>query len=361
MFPTTHTFSRVLCVTLTLFVSSLAPFAFFATVHAQGLAVRVQPTTIDERVDPGQVVEGELTVTNESGGTQTYYIGARNISGMELSGRPLFKDEADSKDPLLAASWITPLVESVTLGEGEQASVPYRIMVPADASPGGYFAAFFVTREADSVSESGAGVGFHVASLVNLRVNGDVLEDMVVKEFKTNKRLFTKPSVTFGMRIENTGTVHERPVGIITVYDMLGNEVGQLMLNEHEGAILPRTERVFESTWNDDGFQIGRYTAQASVVFGDLERRTISRSLTFWVLPVREIAFALGGLVVLVLVFVFAIRAYIRSVLRGAGHDTTRERRAKAQASFAKKLLRTTLWFVGLVVLLVVAMLVFFA
>lgn len=334
---------------------------FVSAAYAQGLAVKVQPTTIEERVDPGAVVEGSLTVTNESGDEQTYHIGTRNVEGMEDSGRPVFSDGTEPEDALNPATWIKPQVKEVTLAEGESASIPYRIEVPLEASPGGYFAALFVTREADTVTESGAGVGFHVASLVNLTINGDVVEDLVFNEFATNKSLYTDSNVSMMLRIENTGTVHERPVGLVTIVDMLGNEVGQLTVNENAGAILPRSERMFTLEWHDDGFHVGRYTALASIVFGDRERRTITRELTFWLVPVKELAYVLGGIVLVLLVFVVGIRAYVRRVLRNAGHSTVSTKRAESQASFARKLLRTVLWFAALVVVGFGALIVFFA
>ena len=174
-----------------IFVFSL----FYGNVNAEGLAVKVQPSTIDEKVDPGEILKGNLTITNQSGGHQTYYIGTRNVTGMNDGGTPTFS-EIESGDPLEAASWIKPLKKEISMDEGDFVTVPYEIHIPKKASPGSYFAAFFVTRKADKLTESGAGVGFHVAALVNLRVSGVVNEDMTFKEFYTNKS-FSTPMATY--------------------------------------------------------------------------------------------------------------------------------------------------------------------
>lgn len=325
--------------------------------HAEGLAVKVQPSLIDETVDPGQVLEGTLTVTNENGGIQTYFITTRNVNGMSDTGTPSFADTS-SDDPLEAASWIKPLQKSVTMDVGESVTVPYRIEVPQNASPGSYFAAFFVTREAEEVIQSGAGVGFHVASLVNLRVSGEVNEDMLFRDFYTKKSFFTKPSVFFTARIDNTGSIHQRPQGIINISDMFGNSVGQVGFNDSAGAILPHFDRVFETTWNYDGFALGRYKATASIVFGETQKKTISKEVTFWVVPVKEVGIVLGGIILLLLVFIYGVRKYVRNQLRKAGH-TTQSKKETPNITFARRLVRTVTWLVVILALLFIGMLVY--
>jgi len=335
-------------------------FALQSTyAHAQGLAVKVQPSQVDEVVDAGQVLEGELTVTNEEGGKQTYFIGTRNITGMSETGTPSFADET-SNDPLETAAWIKPSLESVTMEVGESVAVPYRIEIPTDVSPGSYFAAFFVTREADKVTETGAGVGFHVASLVNLRIRGEVNDDMLFREFFTEKAIFTTPSVIFKTKIENTGTIHQRPLGIINISDMLGNEVGQVKFNETGGAILPRFDRIFDTTWEYDGFALGRYTAQASVLFGDEEKRTITKEVSFWILPLKELGIAFGILAAVLIIFIVGVRRYVRSMLKKAGH-ATQNAQTSQNVSFAQRLVRTTTWILVILALLFIGMVVFFA
>jgi hypothetical protein len=346
---------------LLIFLSLVFALMFGANplVYAQGLALKVQPSTIDERLDPGQSLEGSLTVTNENGGKQTYYISTRNVEGMEDSGTPMFSDEF-SDDPLEAASWVRPSLKEVTLEVGESKEIPYVITVPQNASPGSYFAAFFVTREADVATESGAGVGFHVASLVNLRVNGDAVEDMLFREFSSAKSFFTSPSVFFSMRVENTGTVHLRPHGIITVYDMLGNEVSKVIFNDSKGAVLPKYDRVFDATWNYGGFALGRYTASASISYGDMKKQTATKEVSFWVVPLQEVGIVFGGIVLLLLTFVFGVRRYIRNAIKKAGHGSITVTQSSS-ISFAQRLVKTSVRIIIVLGILFVGMIVFFA
>jgi hypothetical protein len=337
---------------------------------AQGLGIKVQPTSIDERLDAGNTVSGEITVTNEMGGEQTYYIGTRNITTMDEVGRPVFADDNNNDENKLA-SWIVPRSESITVDVGETVTVPYTITVPENASPGSHFAALFVTREPDLVTESGAGVGFQVATLVHLRVNGDAVEEIAVREFSTNQTLYyNNANVTFTSRIENTGTVYERPQGIISITNMLGQEVkiqGGILklvddsLREQIPGILPDSERLYSVTWSADDFAIGRYSALLSVVYGETSKFTISdHTVTFWVLPLKEIGLFVGSILSLVLVVALMLRAYIRRALAKAGvHPVTTQERERIE-TLPRRILRVLLWFTALTSLLFIAMLVYY-
>jgi hypothetical protein len=328
-------------------------------VHAQGgIAVKIQPSTIEEQLDPGDVAEGVITVTNENGGTQLYFIGTQNIDDMTDTGRPIF-DEGDPDDPSKLASWITPTRESVTIEVGRSIAVPYRIEIPHDASPGSYHAGIFVRREPEVTGSTGAGVGFGVASLVHLRVNGIVNDDMLLREFYADRSFYTEPHVQFRTRVENTGTIFQRPRGIITITDMLGNNVASLEINKDAGGIMKQKDRMFSNEWSTDDFTLGKYTATADVVFGDKQKETTTRIVSFWIVPIKEVGVMLGGVVVLILLLVFGLRAYVRRELRKAG-QTVRSKKAPAQVTFARRMTRTLLRLVVLIVITFVLIVVFF-
>jgi hypothetical protein len=345
-------------VVLVAFASTLL---WVPNAYAQhGITVQVQPSTIEERVDPGDVLEGVLTITNKNGGVQTYYLDTRNITGMGLEGRPSFAEELEG-DAMEAAAWIHPLKDSITLAVGESTKVPYRIEVPAEASPGSYFAAIFVTREADVAIETGAGVGFHVATLVNLRVNGNVVDSLQVREFSVDKHFYTEPHIMFTTHVENTGTVHQRPQGIISITDMLGNDTAKITVNEQAGGVMPRTEREFKNEWAPDTFVFGRYTVFASIVYGDTQRKTITRELSFWVVPLKETGMVVGGIVAMLLLAAFLLRAYVRRALRKAGHTTSNTTNTQEDLTFARRMVRTLIRLAVVLVILFIAALVFFA
>jgi len=330
------------------------------TFAQDGMGVRVQPSILDERADPGTAIDGVLTVTNEDGGKQAYTIETRNIENMDESGRPQFSKESPT-DPMLAASWIKLSMTTIELDQGQAIEVPYRIEVPKEASPGSYFAALFLAREAQTPTANGAGVGFQVASLIDLRVNGDALESLIVRQFSTNKTFYTQPSVVFTTHLENVGSVHERPQGIIEITDLFGKKVDQVTFNVDKGGIMPRNDRIFTTNWSSDKFTLGKYRALASIVFGDTDKQTVTREVTFWVVPIQEVGLVLGGIVLVAFLLTWGMRRYVRNALARAGHAGALERSETVNASFAKRLIRTLVWLLVLLTLLFIGILVFFA
>jgi len=333
-------------------------FVHSAPVLAQnGVAVKVQPSTVEEALDPGAIAEGELTVTNQNGGRQTYFIGTRNITGMDINGRPDFSD-TPSTDPLEAASWIKPLRDSFALEVDESATVPYRIEVPNNASPGSYYAAIFVTREAETTTESGAGVGFNVAALFNIRITGDAIEGLKIAEFYTDNSFYSKPHVLFTTVIENTGTVHQRPKGIVTIVDMLGNEVDKMRVNKQAGGVMPHMKRSFEETWDNDSFSFGKYTATLSVVYGETSQETLTRKMSFWIVPIKEVGILFGSIALLIICVLYLLRAYVRRQLRKAGH-TSVSKQESSEISFARRMARTLTRLLVILLVLFIGIIIF--
>jgi len=355
---------NILLYITTIFALLLALSAGIESVHAQELGVRLQPVTIEDRLDPGEVMRGNLTVTNQSIGTQTYYISTKNIVAQEDSGRPIFA-ETNNTDPNELAAWIVPEITTVTLEEGESTTVPDTITVPEDASPGSHFAGIIVTREPDRATESGAGVGFQVVSVATLRVNGDVVEGIAVREFSTDQFVYNNEPVQFSVVIANTGTVHQRPVGVVTLTDMLGNDVEiepLLKLNENAGVVMPNKERKFSATWQSEHFMIGRYTATLSTIYGETNRTTVSNVTIFWVFPVKQISIFLGSIILLIIVTMLALRAYVKRALRRAGLPAnSHEPEVDRLESFSKRLVRTLAWLALIVGVVFIGVVVFFA
>jgi len=324
------------------------------------LSVKVQPSTIEEMVDPGNSASGVLTITNESADSETYSLGTKTITGMNEDGKPSFA-AVDPTNPMQLASWIVLDSSSVQLEKGKSTQVAYHLNVPEDASPGSYFAAIFVTREAAKLTQSGAGVGFQVATLVNLRVNGDALSKVQLREFSTDKVFYMQPSVIFTTRIENQGNIYERPHGVITISNTLGKEVGQVIMNKQGGGMMPQTDRVYKTEWTSDTFTLGRYTALETINYGDTEKRTVVRETSFWVVPVKEVGIFVGSLALVLLLLFVAIRSYIRRALRRAGHSEKGMTTPPANVTFAQRMVRTVVWLLILCLVLFIGMIVFFS
>jgi hypothetical protein len=325
--------------------------------HAQDVGASIAPTIIEDQLDPGETLSGTLSVSNVSDVPQTYYLRVRNVEGVDETGQPTFSDTGTGNGFTLS-EWVTLDRDEVTIGPNQSVTIAYTISVPAGATPGGHFGGIFADRNPDPFVGQGAGVGYQVGALLSIQIAGDVVEDVQIREFATGKAVYTDPIIDFLVKVTNNGTVIARPVGFIEVFNMLGTKVGTVNVNEGgTGAALPGADRLYTAEWAGEGFHFGRYEAVVSLSYGSQMRSTISRTHTFWIVPMKELAIVLGGFLALLIAAYLGVRSYIRRELRKAGH--TKSRSVAAQSTFAAKVSKVLITL-ALVTLVAIACIVLF-
>lgn len=297
--------------------------------------VSISPGLIEKPADPGQVMSEEFKITNLSNDEKTYYLFVKDISGVRDGGSPIFANENAEITGYELSSWIDLGVTEITLTPGAEQIVPITINVPENATPGSHFGGVFVSLEPPRMRNIGAAVGFEVANIVSIRINGDALESMQIRSFATDKYIYGSPNVQFSAQIQNKGNVLERPFGPMEITNMFGKRVAQLTFNESLGGVFPQTTRDFKLVWNDSGTAFGRYDVRLSLVYGENgnQRYTISSELSFWVLPWNIIKPALIVLSILLVVTYIAIQLYIRRSVRVLSQGRIVNRRRKRQGS----------------------------
>lgn len=283
----------------------------------------VGPGKTELRIDPGQTSLKNITVTNRYGKEMRFNIeiedftSGRNPSeGMSLMG--------EEKGPYSLKDYIKPEVMSFVLQQGDRANIPVSIAIPADATPGGLYGAIIVTTEttdplekaqieADQ-SKSGIMIKSRIASLFFVRVNGSVVEDGLLTEFKTDKSFFTKGPVNFSFSYENKGSIYENPYGLIEIKNLYGTVVEQMSIQPF--FVMPSFTREMTKTW-DKGFSMGRYkaTIQINRGYGD---QIDTKTVTFWIMPWKVIASIVIGLFLL-LVIIGAIRKWFKKNFQYTG------------------------------------------
>lgn len=313
---------KILCLCFAFLFSAGFALLPFAAGAQKATGVKIQPSLIEERVDPGQVFSSILRITNLDSETKTFYIIKRNISGLSEQGTPIFADEKEETG-YEVSSWIKLSQESVTIPGQMTKEIPFSIRVPREASPGGHFGAIFVTLTPVHPKETGVGVGFQVGTIINLRISGEVVEEAEIREFRTDRAIYRKPEVKFITRVENKGNVLVRPRGPLEITDFFGKKVAILRINDEGAGIFPKTIRPFETSWKGEGLTFGRYQVVMSLVYGEEGRKTISDTLSFWVLPLNIILPIVGGMLGVLLVIVVLVKLHIRRRIRQI-QETTR-------------------------------------
>lgn len=298
-------------------------FLLSYTAEAQEfVGVTIIPALIEDRVENGESYPYSLEVTNLSTKKEEYFIFARNVQGLTPDGQPVFAD-FEEKTSFELASWIKIEKDTLILEEGESAEVLFSIEVPKSTSPGGHFAAIFLSTKPEAPEgEAGAGVGYEVGTLLNFQVEGTISEELRLREFSTDRFIYWEPKVDFITRAENFGNVLLRPRGPIEITNFFNKKVETLAVNESGGALFPGQIREFEASWNPEGFTFGRYQALAGLVYGNEAKKNVYSIISFWVLPLNIILPVFLTIIFLFLSVYFSVRFYIKFKLKKLYADT---------------------------------------
>lgn len=291
------------------------------------LSLTITPPLFQLAIGPGEVWQSSLKVVNTNPYDLTVYASLMDFEaqGEDGQGRfiPILEKNSFSLPPTASlASWIKISNEPIVVPTEKSMDIPFSVSVPSDAQPGGHYAAILIGTAPLAGAPSGSVIKISsaVSSLFFARVKGDILEEGNIREFFTKKIFYQQPDVEFVLRFENSGNVHLLPQGEIVIYDMWGKEKGRIPINQNSdsfGNVLPRSVRKFNFLWQRDEsiWEAGRYTAVATLSFGQNERQNISYTTSFWFVPLKPVLLIFGILVLIVLFTFLIIRSYIRRSL----------------------------------------------
>ncbi len=305
--------------------------ALFALGIMTVSALTVSPARDEKAADPGETIQGTMTIINEQDADQTYYTSVENFDSQGESGTPNF---TASKEGL--ASWVK-VEEKITLKRNERISLPYSITVPKDAEAGGHFAAIFLSTVPPAAGEGQVSVGAKVGMLILLRVTGDVKETGNLLTFaikNTEGKTLTSLPIEFFYRFKNTGNDRVEPKGDIVIKNMIGGEVARINANKSQGNVLPASTRRFDVRYGEndapavsapffdkvrfqmDNFAFGMYTANLDLAFGNQGKD--SKTLTYFILPWHLITVVVVTILVVVLLLTLMLKQYNKWIIKQA-------------------------------------------
>ena len=259
------------------------------------------------------------------------------------------------------SDWIKLPVGQITIGPGASERVVFTMEVPTDASPGSHFGSIFISVDPPEIEKSGAAVGYKVDNIIIARVSGDAIDSANIRQFATKRYFHSSKNVDFSVRIENLGNVLVRPVGPVEITNMLGQKIDTFVFNEEQASVFPGKVREYSFNWTGEGTGFGRYEALVSTVYGDNgAKKTLSSTVSFWILPMNIILPALGGLALLLLITFIFVKLYIRRTLAHLSHGQGRIVRKRRKQGLPATLLLTVVMLTVTAVFMI-ALLVLFA
>lgn len=308
-----------------------AGFSGVGKVSAQtaGNGIKVSPVRTEITMNPGESRTISLTVQNITSTSSEYQAIVNDMVAKGENGQAALILEADQYAPSHSLKRYISTIPNTLIEAGKYKEVKATITIPKNAAGGGYYGAVRFVPAGTQIDKN-VTLSASVASIILVRVNGDVTENMVIDSFDVRKganglggsSFFTTNKGLYSVvRFSNKGNVHEQPFGKIRL--LKGSKVLQeteINKSDPRGNVLPDSVRRFDTELTKIG-AFGKYTVQGNFGYG-ANGQLLSATTSFWVVPLPLIV-AVLGLIVVVLALIFvvpkAIKRYNRNVLRKAG------------------------------------------
>lgn len=298
------------------------PTTIFAQVDKSKLSITIAPPLYQLTIAPGTLWKSTLRVVNANLYPLTIHAEVADFHPSGETGNAVFDNlsHGSAGDTRLMSGWITLPASTITVLPDQSYEIPFSIMVPLNADPGGHYGAIMVgTLPPDNAGGGGASVGAMLSSLIFLRVPGEVVEEGLIRDFYTANDVIATPEQSFVLRFENKGNVHLVPQGEIVITNMWGKKRGTITVNEKSsfGNVLPGSTRKFAFEWKGEEsiFDIGRYKAEAVLSYGENNKQSAVQTTYFWIIPWGKVSATLFTIVFLAWFFSWSVRRYIRKAL----------------------------------------------
>ncbi len=260
------------------------------------------------RGNPGETIQKTIRIKNTSQKPVRVTSSAIDFIIGEDGQTPVPISSADDQaNRWSLASWITLVPNTQVLQPNETRAINLVIDIPQNALAGGHYA--MITHQPDfnlsptttdkAQPNTVTGVNQRVGTLVYLVVNGDINEDVMIREFKFPDFSELGP-IPFSFTLENLSDVHIRPNMKVEIKNIFGQTVTNIPVETRN--IFPLSSKEFQGLW-DQIWGYGRYTAILSVTYGDHGKTTIATT-HFWFFPATLV---IAGVIILLVLLAMAI------------------------------------------------------
>lgn len=255
-----------------------------ASAQVSQRTITIIPPTVQKTFNPGAISEGVMKVINDSSEILTFAVSVQDYIVTDKLGTPNLLPPNTLNNKYSAASWIGVTPNSFTIGPHQKQTLNYYLQVPANAKPGGHYAAVIYTpvTPGGNLENSGAAVNTQTGTLFYIAVNGPITEQAKIISFLAN--LFQEYGpVKITTEIQNLGDLHITPNGQITVKDMLGRNIISSPLTTRN--IYPGNTSLMYENKVGQTLMVGRFTANLTASYGKGNNLPLLATVYFWVFP----------------------------------------------------------------------------
>lgn len=318
------------CTVLAVLLAAIVPFSV-AKGAGEVVGLTLTPPSYELTANPGEKLEQSIRLRNQSSDTVTYVPVVERFTVVGSEGVTQLQGTSD-EDPTNISPWFSFQDQSLTLKPQEVLTTNFSIQVPKAAAPGSYFASvIYQAKSVQGAQSTGAQVVQRVGSLLILTVRGLVREeaavtrsavrqytgqyeeqkasdgksvvyttrDDVYKEADIRSYLSYGP-VALDFFVKNSGNVNIRPVGTVSITNMFGKKVVELILDGKN--VFPGAERRITALWPEKSLWGGRYKANLVAIYGS-NNQLITSEVIFWAFPWLPVTISL-----LIFILIFLAR-----------------------------------------------------
>ncbi len=247
-------------------------FSFYKSVSAiEGESIVLSPASKRLEANAGDTIRDTMKVINDGTVSYDFVVYGSPYSVANKTYIPNFDDKKPNAD---LYTWVNYDKKEYTLNPGESVDVPYNIVIPVDAAPGGHYSVLFAETQVSESSSGQIARKKRVGAIVYATVKGDYITAGKQTAAQIDWLQLGGPISTY-LTIENTGNSDF----IMTDYMRVSNVFGKKVYEKsNERIMLPKTTRDIQMNWID-GPLMGLYNVTTeSKVLG----KTTSQSS--WVL-----------------------------------------------------------------------------
>jgi hypothetical protein len=296
------------------------------TSSVGGNALKVSPVRQDITMDPGTKKTLSVFVTNVASVPATLHAAENDfVASSDESGKPSVILDEDKYAPSHSLKRFMVPIQDFTIGPGATKEVFLTINVPAGAAGGGYFGALRF-QPAKLTSDQQLSLSGSVGSLILLKVNGAIKEQLSIESFdvqqkgKSGKFFTSNKNLKSIVRFRNEGNIQVAPFGKVNTMKA-GESLSSDEINttKPQGTVLPDSVRRFEMDLQKVG-GFGRYTIAGNFGYGETGQLITAKTIIYVVPIFMIVLIALGILALLFLIFVLPrmIKSYNKRVIRKA-------------------------------------------
>ena len=246
---------------LRIFLSLTFPIFLSAFSIAADVSISVTPIRVEHRVIQGEKGTDMISVANEGAAPTRLKVSIEDWT-LSKEGTPIFMKAGGN--PFSCLDWIKINPVDFRIGSGQTRQVRYTITVPQGIPDGGYRTAIIFETVPDGVpgeKNRSVQVRGRIVTIVYVVV-GNPAPAGHVDGLKTS---FRKDGVDFSLALQNTGKVHFRTKGTLSVKDSNGQKV--IEIGMPDVPVLPESEREIKIS-SEKSLPKGSYSALAVIDIG---------------------------------------------------------------------------------------------